>query len=155
VTVKAEQLDLQQLLHLEQQKGMEGTGVLDGVIPVILTQTGVQVHDGMLEARPPGGVLRYQPALEAPHETVPADLHLSLVLQALSNFHYNVLKFGIQYEDGTLNLTAKLEGKNPNWQQGRPVHFNLTVQENVPALLKSLRVVQGIEQSLQERLQRR
>ena len=38
-TVKAEQLDLQQLLHLEQQKGMEGTGVLDGVIPIILTPT--------------------------------------------------------------------------------------------------------------------
>jgi hypothetical protein len=154
-TVKAEQLDLQQLLHLEQQKGMEGTGVLDGVIPVILTQTGVQVRDGMLEARPPGGVLRYQPALEAVQETVPADSRLSLVLQALSNFHYNVLEFGIQYEDGTLKLTARLEGKNPDWQQGRPVHFNLTVQENVPALLKSLRVMQGIEQSLQERLQRR
>ena len=61
-TVKAEQLDLQQLLHLEQQKGLEGTGVLDGVIPVILTPTGMQVHDGVLEARPPGGVLRYQPA---------------------------------------------------------------------------------------------
>ena len=84
------------------------------------------------------------------------DSQLSLVLQALSNFHYNVLQFGIQYEeDGTLKLTARLEGKNPDWQQGRPVQFNLTVQENVPALLKSLRAVQGIEQSLQERLQRR
>jgi Dicarboxylate transport len=154
-TVTAEQLELQQLLHLEQQKGMEGTGVLDGVIPVLLTPTGVQVHDGILEARPPGGVLRYQPAPEAAQEVAPADSHLSLVLQALSDFHYNVLAFGIQYEDGTLNLTAKLEGKNPDWQQGRPVNFNFTVQENVPALLKSLRVVQGIEQSLQERLQRR
>jgi hypothetical protein len=153
--VKAEQLDLQQLLHLEQQKGMEGTGVLDGVIPVTFTPTGMQVHDGILEARPPGGVLRYQPAPEAAQEVAPADSHLSLVLQALSDFHYNVLEFGIQYEDGTLNLTAKLEGKNPDWQQGRPVNFNFTVQENVPALLKSLRVVQGIEQSLQEHLQRR
>jgi len=154
-TVKAEQLDLQQLLHLEQQKGMEGTGVLDGVIPVILTPTGVQVHDGRLEARPPGGVLRYQPAPEAAQEVAPVDSHLSLVLQALSDFHYNVLEFGIQYADGTLNLTAKLEGKNPDWQQGRPVNFNFTIQENVPALLKSLRVVQGIEQALQERLQQR
>jgi len=155
-TLKAEQLDLQQLLHLEQQKGLQGTGILDGVIPVILTPTGMQVHDGVLEARPPGGVLRYQPTRETAQEIAPADAHLSLVLQALSDFHYNALKLGIQYEeDGTLKLTARLEGKNPDWQQGRPVHFNLTVQENVPALLKSLRVVQGIEQSLQERLQRR
>ena len=36
-----------------------------------------------------------------------------------------------------------------------PVHFNLTVQENIPALLKSLRIVQGIEQALEERLQQR
>ncbi len=154
--VKVEQLDLQQLLHLEQQKGIEGTGALSGVIPVILTQTGVQVHDGILEAHPPGGVLRYQPTPETAQEVAPADSQLSLVLQALSDFHYNALKLGIQYEeDGTLKLTVRLEGKNPDWQQGRPVHFNLTVQENIPALLKSLRVVQGIEQSLQERLQRR
>jgi len=156
LSVKVEQVDLQQLLYLEQQKGMEGTGVLDGVIPVRLTQTGVQVHDGILEARPPGGVLRYQPTPETAQGVAPADSHLSLVLQALSDFHYNALKLGIQYEeDGTLKLTARLEGKNPDWQQGRPVNFNLTVQENIPALLKSLRVVQGIEQSLQERLQRR
>jgi hypothetical protein len=155
-TVKAEQLDLQQLLHLEQQKGLQGTGVLDGVIPVILTPTGMQVRDGILEARPPGGVLRYQPAPETAQNVAPADAHLSLALQALSNFHYNALKLGVQYEeDGTLKLTARLEGKNPDWQQGRPVHFNLAVQENVPALLKSLRAVQGIEQSLQEHLQRR
>jgi len=155
-TVKVEQLDLQQLLHLEQQKGMEGTGVLDGVIPVIFTPTGVQVHDGILEARAPGGVLRYQPAPETAQEVAPTDSHLSMVLQALSDFHYNTLKLGIQYEeDGTLDLTARLEGKNPDWQQGRPVHFNLTVQENIPALFKSLRIAQGLEQALQERLQRR
>src|SRR5262249_41637961 len=149
--VKVEQLDLQQLLHLEPQKGLEGTGILDGVIPVTLTSTGVQVQDGTLEARPPGGVLRYQPAPETTQEVAPSDSHLSLVLQALSDFHYHTLKLGVQYkEDGTLNLTARVEGKNPDWQQGRLVHFNLTVQENVPVLLKSLRIVQGIEQSLQE-----
>jgi hypothetical protein len=155
-TVKVEQLDLQQLLHLEQQKGLEGMGVLDGVIPVTLTQTGVQVRDGMLEARPPGGVLRYRPSLETAQEVAPSDSHLSQVLQALADFHYSVFKLGIQYEeDGTLNLTARMEGKNPDWQQGQPVHLNLNVQENVPALLKSLRMVQGIEQALEEQLQQR
>ena len=93
-TVKVEQLDLQQLLHLEQQKGLEGTGVLDGVIPVILTPTGVQVRDGMLEARLPGGVLRYRPALETAQEVAPSDSHLSQVLQALADFHYNVSNLG-------------------------------------------------------------
>jgi hypothetical protein len=155
LVINVEQVDLQQLLHLEQQKGLEGTGVLDGVIPVHLTPTGVQVHNGVLEARPPGGVLRYHSALETAQEGTPAESQLSFVLQALSNLHYNVLKLEVQYkEDGTLDLTVRLEGQNPDWQQGRPVHFNLTVQENIPALLKTLRIVQGIEQSLQEHLQR-
>ena len=156
LVIKAAQLDLQQLLHLEQQKGLEGTGVLDGSIPVHLTSTGVQVDNGVLEARPPGGVLRYHPALETAQDGTPSESQLSFVLQALSNLHYNVLKLEVQYkEDGTLNLAARLEGKNPDWQQGRPVHLNLTVQENIPALLKTLRIVQGIEQSLQEHLQQR
>ena len=75
---------------------------------------GVQVHDGILEARAPGGVLRYRPTPATTQEVTLADSHLSLVLQALSDFHYNTLKLGIQYEeDGTLRLTARLEGKNP------------------------------------------
>ena len=76
---------------------------------------------------------------QKPPRRPPNGSQLSLVLQALSDFHYNALELGIQYEDDTLKLTAKLEGKNPDWQQGRPVNFNLTVQENIPALLKSLR----------------
>jgi hypothetical protein len=156
LVIKAAQLDLQQLLHLEQHKGLEGTGVLDGVIPVHFTPTGVQVHNGVLEARPPGGILRYHPGLETAQDGAPSASQLSFVLQALSNLHYNVLKLEVQYkEDGTLDLAARLEGKNPDWQQGRPVHLNLTVQENIPVLLKSLRIVQGIEQSLQEHFQRR
>jgi hypothetical protein len=123
---------------------------------VLVTPTGVQVHDGLLAARPPGGVLRYQPASATAQAGAPADAQMALVWQALSDFHYTTLQFGIQYkEDGTLQLTARVEGQNPDWQHGRPVHFNLTVQENIPALFHSLRVVQGLEQSLQEHVPRR
>lgn len=155
-TVNVEHLDLQQLLQVEQHKGLEGTGVLDGVIPVRLTSAGVKVQDGRLEARPPGGVIRYQPASDTAQAAAAWDAQVYGVLQALSNFHYNVLTIGVQYvEDGTLHLTAKAAGQNPDWQQGRPIDFNLTVQENIPALLQSLQIVQGIEQSIEQRLQRR
>jgi hypothetical protein len=156
VKVNVEHLDLEQLLHLEQQKGLEGTGVVDGVIPVILTPTGVRVQDGRLVARPPGGVLHYQASPDTAQAIAPEQAQSHLVLQVLSNFHYNVLTIDVQYkEDGTLNLTARAEGQNPDWQQGQPVHFNLTVQENIPALLKSLQTVQGIQQSIEEHLQKR
>lgn len=154
--VKVEHLDIQQLLQVEQQQGVEGTGLLDGVIPIRLTPAGVQVQDGWLEARPPGGSLRYQSAPDAAQERVSSDASLQLVLQALSNFHYNVLQLGVQYtEEGTLKLTARLEGKNPDWQQGRPIHFNLTVAENIPALLKSLRLVRGMQHTIEEHFEKR
>jgi hypothetical protein len=156
LTVKVEHIDLQQLLQLEQQQGLVGTGVLDGVIPVTLTPAGIKVQDGTLEARPPGGILQYRPTPETTPTLDVAPTQLQMVLQVLENFHYTVLKSQVQYaEDGTLLLAVRLEGKNPDWQASRPVHLNLTVQENILALLRTLQLLQGIPQTIENRLQRR
>ena len=152
VTLAIRQLDLQQVLSLEQQKGLQGTGLLDGAVPVTVTPRGISVKDGQLEARPPGGVIRYGASPETTKAVTQANANMRLVLQALSNFHYNVLQVGAQYQDdGTLNLKARLEGRNPDQKKSPPIHFNLTVQENIPALLKSLRLVQDIEDSVQKK----
>jgi hypothetical protein len=77
---------------------------------------------------------------------------MQIVLQALSNFHYNVLQVGAEYgANGMLQLQARLEGKNPDQKKSPPIHFNLTVQENVPALLKSLRLVNDLEDSIRRK----
>jgi hypothetical protein len=77
---------------------------------------------------------------------------MQVVLHALGNFHYDVLQVGAQYaENGTLHLRARLEGKNPDQKKSPPIHLNLTVQENIPALLKSLRLVNQLENSVRER----
>jgi len=155
VTVLARAVDLAKILSLEQQKGLEGTGLLDGTIPVSVTSGGVTVKDGTFESRPPGGVIRYHASSETSAALTDANASMKLVLQALNNFHYNVLQVDSQYgEDGILHLKARLEGRNPDMKQSPPVHFNLTVQESVPALLKSLRLVQEIETSVENRLAR-
>jgi hypothetical protein len=80
---------------------------------------------------------------------------MQVVLQALSNFHYTVLQVSAQYaENGTLRLQARLEGKNPDQKISLPIHFNLTVQENIPMLLKSLRLVNQLEDSVLGRFSR-
>ena len=151
-TLIVRQLDLQKVLSLEQQKGLEGTGLLDGSIPVTVTAHGVSVKNGQFEARPPGGVIRYRGSPEATKAVTQANANMQLVLQAINNFHYNVLQVGAQYaDDGTLNLMARLEGRNPDQKKGPPIHFNLTVQENIPALLKTLRLVQDIEESMRKK----
>ncbi len=153
LTVLARQLDLQKILSLEQQKGLQGTGMLDGSIPVTVTSQGLTVKDANFEARPPGGVIRYMASPEATHAVTQANADMEVVLQALNNFHYNVLQVGAQYiEDGTLQLKTRLEGKNPDQKNSPPIHFNLTVQENIPALLRSLRLVNDLEDSVRKTL---
>ena len=126
--------------------------MLDGSIPLTVTSRGLRVQDGNFEARPPGGVIRYTASPEAAHAVTQANTNMEIVLQALSNFHYNVLQVGAQYaENGTLQLQARLEGKNPDQEKSPPIHFNLTVQENIPALLKSLRLVNDLEDSVRNR----
>src|SRR5512146_1063715 len=151
-TLLVRQLDLQKVLSLEQQKGLQGSGLLDGSIPVTVGSHGVTGKDGHLEARPPGGVIRYEASREATKAVMQANANMQLVLQALNNFHYNVLQVSADYAvDGRLNVKARLEGKNPDQKKSPPIHFNLTVQEDIPALLKSLRLVQDIEESVRKK----
>jgi len=155
LTVLVQGLDLQKVLSLEQQKGLQGIGILDGSIPLTMTSQGVTVKDGTLEARPPGGIIQYTASPDAAHAVSQANANMQVVLQALSNFHYTVLQVGAQYaENGTLRLQARLEGKNPDQKNSLPIHFNLTVQENIPMLLKSLRLVNQLEDSVRGRFSR-
>jgi dicarboxylate transporter DctA-like protein len=152
LTVLVRELDLHKILSLEQQKALDGTGVLDGTIPVTVTSQGLIVTHGNFEARPPGGVIHYAASPEAAHAVTKANANMQIVLQALSNFHYNMLQVGAEYgANGMLQLQARVEGKNPDQKKSPPIHLNLTVQENVPALLKSLRLVNDLEDSVRRR----
>ncbi|MBX3303476.1 MAG: YdbH domain-containing protein [Nitrospira sp.] len=143
-------LNLARILGVEQQRGLQGTGILNGTIPMTFTSTGVIVNDGLVEAQPPGGVLRYLSTSASSKGTSESDRHLQLVEQALNNFHYSLLRVGVRYEEtGMLNLSARLEGKNPDLKNTPPIHFNLSVQEHIPTLLKSLRLVEDIQGSIE------
>ena len=152
--LRADNLVLEKIFELEQQEGLHGTGVLDGTLPMTLSSTGIEIHGGRIEARPPGGVIQFLPAEGTAQTLSQANANMNLVLQALSNFHYDVLHFDVDYQkDGTLNLQTRLEGRNPDFKQGVPFNFNLNIQENIPALLKSLQVTSGIEEQIERMIQ--
>ncbi len=156
LTLALQGLQLQEVLNLEQQKGLDGTGVLDGTIPLTLGVGGLSVEQGTVAARPPGGVIRYRPAEDSAAARAASQAALGMVLQPLADFHYNVLTATARLmENGTLTLATRLEGKNPTWQAGRPVHFNLTVEENIPALLKTLGLVGELQESIGKRFEPR
>ncbi|MCA9471588.1 MAG: YdbH domain-containing protein [Nitrospirales bacterium] len=154
-TLQAKGLDVGKILKLEQQEGLKGTGLLDGNIPLVLTEEGVEVLDGLLSARPPGGIIQYHTGEGTADVLKNTNENMNLVLQALSNFHYDVLTIGADYDHtGTLLLRTKLQGKNPALYSGKPIHFNLNVEENIPALLKSLQVAKDIEGRIEKLIQR-
>jgi hypothetical protein len=151
-TFSLRSLDLAKILSVEQQRGLLGSGRLNGTVPITISPDGVAIEDGVIEAQPPGGVIRYVPTSESTKIISESDSPLSLVSQALNNFHYTLLRVGVEYaDDGTLDLSARLEGRNPDLKKTPPIHFNVTVQEHIPTLLKSLRMVQDIQDGVQKK----
>ena len=154
-TFSLQNLDLAKILSVEQQRGLQGTGTLNGTLPVTVTSRGVVVDDGVIEAQPPGGVIQHLSTIESSRTLSESDPHLQLVAQALNNFHYTVLRVGVRYgETGMLDLRARLEGRNPDLAQTPPIHFNLTVQEHIPTLLKSLRLIEDIHGMVERKFRR-
>ncbi len=154
-TVSLRGLDLAKILSVEQQRGLQGTGTLNGTLPVTISSRGMMVDGGVIEAQPPGGVIRHLSSLESSNTLSDSDQHLQLVAQALNNFHYKILRVGVKYgETGMLDLSARLEGRNPDLTQTPPIHFNLTVQEHIPTLIKSLRLIEDIHGMIERQYRR-
>jgi hypothetical protein len=154
-TFSLRDLDLAKILSVEQNQGLQGTGTLNGTLPVSITSGGVTIKDGTVAALPPGGIIRYGSAPESSKIISETNAQLHLVTQALNNFHYTLLQVGVDYaESGTLFLTARLEGRNPDFKNIPPVNFNLTVQEHIPTLLKSLRLVEDIQSAVEKKHKR-
>ena len=154
-TFSLRNLDLAKILNVEQQKGLQGTGTLHGTLPVTITSSGIIVKDGVMEAQPPGGVIRYVSTSDSSKVFTESDRQVQLVAEALNNFQYSHLRVGVKYgETGMLDLNARVEGRNPDLRSVPPIHFNLTVQEHIPTLLKSLRLVEDIQGTIERKYKR-
>ncbi|NHN38000.1 hypothetical protein G8764_11885 [Pseudomaricurvus alcaniphilus] len=143
-------IQLNQVLKLES--GISGSGRLSGSLPLTLSSTGLRVDKGRLSSLAPGGVIKYDS--KVPLGKSALDASLQLTLDALKNFHYQVLDVQVDADEaGDLVLRARLQGNNPDLKQQRPIHFNLNITENIPALLKSLKLTQDISQDLNQRIE--
>jgi hypothetical protein len=147
-------IDLERVLAIHPVEGLHGSGLIDGRLPLRWGPDGFGTSAGTLAARSPGGQLRYDSrAAAALAQRNPA---IKLVLDALADFNYNVLTAGVDYrEDGTLNLALRLEGSNPAFERGRPVHLEINLEENIPALLASLQLANRISDTIRQRIEER
>ena len=152
--VDISQLDIARLLTEYPAADITGSGLLSGNIPVRWTPQGVFVEQGRIAALPPGGQLQYRS--ERAHDMAQSNLAMGIVMNALDDFHYSELQGDVTYiEDGTLQLGLLIEGHNPALQGGRAVRLEITLEEDLPALLTSLQLANQLNEVIQERIQQR
>nr|WP_288466474.1 YdbH domain-containing protein [uncultured Pseudomonas sp.] len=147
-------LELQQLFALYPAEGLAGSGTLDGDLPLRLGENGIEIEQGHVAARQPGGYLRFSSEkIKALGRSNPA---MQLVTQSLEDFRFTTLNSSVDYDQhGILTLGMRLEGQNPAIENGRPIHFNINLEEDIPNLLASLQLTDRVNDIITRRVQQR
>lgn len=148
--VVMENIDLSELVRVQQLDDIQATGLVTGELPIIVDNGQVSIDNGQLQAIAPGGTLRYQTDADA----LKANKYAETVMLALRNFNYDALRADTYYEpDGTLLLKLQLQGSNPDFEQGRQVNLNINLEQNVLKLFESIRLIEGVSDTLDQRVQ--
>ena len=152
--IKLRGLELQQLFALYPAEGLAGSGTLDGDLPMRLGQNGIEIEQGHVAARQPGGHLQFSSErIKALGRSNPA---MQLVTRSLEDFRFTTLNSAVDYDQhGTLTLGMRLEGQNPAIENGRPIHFNINLEEDIPSLLASLQLTDRVNDIITRRVQQR
>ena len=152
--VQVQGLELEQLFILYPTEGLSVTGTLDGNLPLQISSQGVTITQGQLSARAPGGKLQFHSErIRALGRSNPA---MQLVTQSLEDFRFTTLSSQVNYDQqGKLALAMRLEGQNPAIEQGRPIHFNINLEEDIPTLLASLQLTDKVSDIIRQRVQQR
>jgi hypothetical protein len=147
-----EGIELSDLLGMAEQP-LRGKALLDGWIPLQLTRDGVKVDGGRLDARAPGGWLRLVRPPDA-QGSAAASHGLELALDVLENYQFNRLSGDFDYtESGLLLIDLQLQGANPDFNKGQPIHLNISLEHDVRALLQSLQITDTINRTIIEGFQ--
>lgn len=148
--LRADSIELEELLTVQDFADIELSGSISAELPVSIAGASVTIVGGKLTGEPPGGVIRYLPGLEADGDTVSG---IALATRALSNFEYESLESQVDYTaTGNLKLKMRLQGRNPDLDEGRPVVLNLGLENNVPSMLKSLQAARAVEEILERKI---
>lgn len=154
LNIRINQLELSQLLQQHPSSDLNGTGRISGVIPLGITPKGFSVEQGQLAAETPGGQLQYRS--DSASGMAASNQGMKIILDALNDFHYSVLSSNVSYDtSGIMLLALRLEGLNPALENGRAVNFNITLEEDIPALITSLQLSSQISDKIKQRVQQR
>jgi hypothetical protein len=146
-------VDLTELLALVDLEGLEGTGTLEGEIPIFRDGEIVEIRQGELRGAPEGGRIRYRSA-SAAEALAQQGYGVEQLLGALDDFHYDVLELIVNGDIlGEVEVAVHLGGFNPNYQRGRRVELNLNVEARLADLLSAGLVAYRVPEAILKELE--
>ncbi len=151
--LEARGLDLAELLALAAFDGVEGTGRIDGELPLVRSGAELRVSGGVLRARPEGGTLRYRAseAARALAKSRPNDLGIAVA--AFSNFRYESLEARVDGDlRGELRIALHVRGASPEFQGGQPIELHLNLESRLADLVREGVAVYRVPDVVEERL---
>ncbi|MCQ1056945.1 YdbH domain-containing protein [Photobacterium sp. ZSDE20] len=143
VPIRVHGLKLPKLIEAIEAKDIEMTGVIDGILPFGVEDQAPVIQAGKLHARYPGGLLKYKEG-SAIDQNVEAASESSLLVvsKILKNYNYHSLIVNLDYsKEGQLSARSHFKGRNPDVLSERPINLNLSLEENIPALIKTLNMI--------------
>jgi hypothetical protein len=145
-------VDLTQLIEIIDLEGLSGSGTLEGELPLALVGDEIQIRNAVLRSTGEAGVIRYRPD-PGTSNIAAVDRHFATALTILEDFRYERLEIEI---DGSATEAVVIEvhfaGVNPNYQEGHPVEFNLSVDARLSDLLRTGMRVYRMPKKIEERL---
>jgi hypothetical protein len=138
-------LDLNKIVALQNQPGIQVTGKIMGSIPIQTQANSVNVDDGKLISQNGGKLsIMHNPAFDTIKQQ-------QTELSFLENYQFSQLSSKVTFKpDGWLYLDLALIGQNP--QKKQAVNFNYTHEENMFDLLRTLRVATGIQDKIEKNI---
>ncbi|RXK84355.1 hypothetical protein EST62_09910 [Chlorobaculum sp. 24CR] len=147
--VQLDGIPIQSLLDLQGASKLSATGTIRAAIPVVLDNGAFSIPDGSMDAEK-NGLIVYS---STPEERAAAGAGLRLTYEALGNFFYSELVSTITMTpDGDSRISIQLKGRNPEFQNNRPVNLNLNIEQNLLDLFRSLTLSSDIEQAISEKV---
>ncbi len=149
--LRADQIDLGQLLDFADFDGLSGEGLLSGVLPLVVEDGRARIENGVLKSDSPGAI-RYRGRAGA--EAAAAGAQAKMAFDLLRDLQFDSLVATINGPlDGRLQFQIKMNGTGAieyNNQDARiPVKYNINLDAALLELLNQANLIRKPELQLQ------
>jgi hypothetical protein len=152
IVLQVENLDLAQLLALVPLDGLSGEGRIGGRLPLVRRGDILEIRQGRLRGDAAGGRLRYA-AAGGIANLAPSQQGFVVMLSAFEDLRWESLELGMNGDtQGIVEIALHVRGRNPDYQSGRPIEFNLNVESRLADLLRDEAASYRIPEEIESRL---